>query len=263
MSWLPIFFVAAVSLWGLTGIAYLAFLAGQGERTAVWARRLAVLAVVASTLEVSARGVAGLHPASSVRETIGFATWLLGVIFLLAQRRQKLDAVGAVVAPAAVIGLLAARLSPDVETGTDGLGILGRVHISLAGIGLAMFALASASAILYLLEERQLKKKRLSAFVRKGAALETLDRVAHRCVQIGFPIFTVAMVTGAVWGTRVAAGYRPEYGIAVVAWISFAAILVARMTAGWRGRRAAFLTIVGFLAALAVLGVYLVRAASE
>jgi ABC-type uncharacterized transport system permease subunit len=257
------FFLAAVTLWGLTAVAYLGFLAGLDERAAVWARRLAALAVIASTLEVGARGVAGLHPVSSVRETIGFATWLLGVVFLLAQRTHKLDAVGAVVAPAAVIGLVAARLSPSVETGTSGLGVLGRVHISLAGVGLAVFALATASAILYLLEERQLKHKRLTAIVKKGLALETLDKLAHRCVQIGFPVFTVAMVTGAMWSARVGAGYRPEYGIAVVAWIAFAAILVARVTAGWRGRRAALMTIVGFAAALTVLGVYLIRAAAE
>jgi ABC-type uncharacterized transport system permease subunit len=255
-------FLAALGHWGLTAVAYLGFRAGLDQKAAVWGRRLAALAVLAATVEISARGVAGLHPATSVRETIGFATWLLGVVFLFAQRRHKLDAVGAVVAPAAVIGLVAARLSPSVD-GTEALGVLGRVHISLAAIGLAIFALATASAVLYLLEERQLKKKRLSPLVKKGAALETLDRLAHRCVQVGFPLFTIAMITGAMFSARKGAGYRPEYGIAVVAWISFATLLVARLTAGWRGRRAAIMTIVGFAAALTVLGVYLIRAAAS
>ncbi len=263
MSWLVALFVAAAVLWALASAGYLVFLAGLSDRAAIWARRFVGVAALVHFLEIGARGVSGLHPVSSVREIIGFAAWMLGVGFLWAQRRRKLDAVGAVVAPAVLVGLLAARLSPVVETGTAGLGVLGRIHIVLAGTGIAIFALATASSILYLLEERQLKQKRVTMIVRKGAALETLDNLARRCVQIGFPIFTVAIVTGAMWSARLSAGYRPEYLIAGVAWSAFAAVLIARLTAGWRGRRAALLTIVGFSAALAVLGVYLLRAAAE
>jgi len=168
--------------------------------------------------------------------------------------------VGAFVAPAAVVMLLMARLTPGGGS-TESLGMLGRIHISLATAGVSIFALATAVAVLYLIEERQLKRKHIGALVRRGTALETLDKLAHRCVQVGFPVFTVAMITGAMWSAQLPGTLRPEYTVAAIAWAAFAGLLVARTTAGWRGRRAALVTIFGFSSALLVLGVYLVRAA--
>src|SRR5262249_55801622 len=147
-------------------------------------------------LELGARGIAGLHPVSSIRETIGFLAWVIVGLFLLAERRRKhLDAVGAFVAPAALVLLLAARLAPEAGS-LPLLGVIGRVHILLATVGISIFALATASAVLYLLEERQLKKKKFGNILKHGTALETLDGLAHRCVQVGFPIFTLAIITG-------------------------------------------------------------------
>lgn len=259
---MAVLFAVTCLLYGATALAYFAWLGGLPETVAVWARRGMVAGFICHTLELGARGVAGLHPVSSVREVVGFVAWLLVGGFLLAQTRRRLDAVAAFVVPAALVLELAARLGPAVEHGTHGLGVLGRVHISFATIGVAVFALATAVAVLYLIEERQLKHKRMSAIVKKGAALETLDRLSFLCVKIGFPIFTIAMITGGVWGVREGLGFRPEYALAGAAWATFAVLLLARLLAGWRGRRAALLTIGGFAASLVVLGVYLARALS-
>ena len=260
---MELLFAAAAVLYALCAVASFAYLGGLSERAGVWSRRLLPLAFLVHTAEIGARGVAGLHPVSSVREAIGFVAWLLVGGFLLAQLRRRLDAVIAFVVPAALVLMVAARMTRAVDAGTSGLGILGRVHISLAAVGLAVFALATAVAVLYLVEERQLKRKRIGGMVRRGTALDTLDRLLHRCVQVGFPVFTVSIVCGAIWSARLGVTFRPEYAIAAVAWVAFAALLVARVTAGWRGRRAALLTIVGFAAALAVMAAYLLRAALE
>ena len=256
-----VLFWAATALYSIAAALHLGFLVGLPDKVLPWARRTIVLGFVVHFLELGARGIAGLHPVSSVREVLGFLAWVIVGAFLLAERvRKRLDAVGAFVAPAALVLLLAARLAPAAETPTTaGLGVLGRVHILLATVGVSIFALATASAVLYILEERQLKKKKFGPIVKHGTALETLDGLAHRCVQVGFPIFTVAMVAGALWSSRIPDGLRPEYIIAVVAWIAFGAVLVARVTAGWRGRRAALMTIIGFSSALVVLLAYLVR----
>jgi len=254
----PLFWIA-VALYALAGAVYLASLLGLPDRVARHARWVMLAAFVVHMLEIGARGIAGLHPVTSVREAMGFVAWMLTGGFLLAQVRWRLDAAGAFVAPAAAALLLTARLTPESEP-TAGLGVLGRIHISLASLGVSVFALATALAILYLLEERQLKHKKLGTIVQRGTALETLDHLAHRCVQVGFPIFTVAMITGAIWSARRSDGLRPEYAIAFFAWTAFAALLIARVTAGWRGRRSAILTLIGFAASLTVLGIYLARA---
>jgi ABC-type uncharacterized transport system permease subunit len=161
-----------------------------------------------------------------------------------------------------VLGLLlVARLTP---AGHDSLGLtaLGRVHITLATVGVAIFALASALSVIYLVEDRTLKKKRFDtlSFREKGAPLEALDQNVHRLVWLGFPVFTVALVLGLIWGTRRGGGFdRPEYPLAFITWGAFAALLITRTAYGWRGRRSARLTLVGFGAALLVLLVYLAR----
>ncbi len=256
-----VLFWVTVALYGTASALHLGFLVGLPERVLPWARRTLAAGFVANLLEVGARGIAGLHPVSTVRETIGFLAFVIVGLFLLVDRRRKrLDAVGAFVAPAALMLLIAARLAPDTEMPqAAALGIIGRVHILLSAVGVSIFALAAASAVLYLLEERQLKKKKFGNILKHGTALETLDGLAHRCVQIGFPIFTLAILAGTLWSAKISAGLRPENAIATVAWASFAVVLVARMTAGWRGKRAAVMTIVGFSSMLIVLATYLVR----
>jgi ABC-type uncharacterized transport system permease subunit len=255
-----VLFWAAVALYGIASTLHLGYLVGLPERVLAWAQRSIVAAFLVHFLELGARGIAGLHPVSTVRETIGFVDWIIVGLFLAAERwRKHLDAVGAFVAPAALVLLLAARLAPEAGT-PPFLGVLGRVHILLATVGISIFALATASAVLYLLEERQLKRKKFGNILKHGTALETLDGLAHRCIQVGFPIFTLAIVTGTFWSAKLSAGLRPENVIAGVAWAAFAAVLVARVTAGWRGRRAALMTIVGFSSSLIVLATYLVRA---
>jgi ABC-type uncharacterized transport system permease subunit len=98
-------------------------------------------------------------------------------------------------------------------------------------------------------------------FKDRGAPLEPLDRLSHRLVWFGFPIFTVALVLGAIWTSRLPGESldRPEYALAAVTWLAFAALLVSRQIYGVRGRRAAKITLLGFAAALAVLVIYLVR----
>jgi ABC-type uncharacterized transport system permease subunit len=255
----PLFWAAALLYAGAAAL-YFGFVVGLPDRLASWARGAIGLGFILNLCEIGARGVAGLHPVSSVRETIGFLAWVAVGVFLFMERKRHLPAVGAVVAPGALVLLLAARLTPVGDDSNLALGVVGRVHILLAALGISVFAVAAASAILYLLEERQLKRRRLTNVVKRGAALETLDGVAHRCVQVGFPIFSVALIAGVLWSAQISSNLRPEHVIAAVAWAAFAVVLVARMTAGWRGRRAASITVFGFAATLVVLAFYLVRA---
>lgn len=257
-----VLFWAAAGLYALACALYCGFLLGLPENITRGARGAMLAAFLVHMCEIGARGVAGLHPVSSIRESIGFAVWITVGVFLVAQLKRRLDAVGAFVAPVAVVLLLFAHLTPSSGGAQTGLGVLGRLHISLATVGVAIFALATGLAVFYLVQERQLKHKRVGLVVKRGLALETLDTMALRLVKVGFPIFTIAMLTGALWVSQRASGLRPEYPIAMVTWTAFAALLIARVTSGWRGRRAAVLTIVGFCAALVVLAIYVARRAN-
>jgi ABC-type uncharacterized transport system permease subunit len=182
--------------------------------------------------------------------------------YLLWRRRLKLSVVGAFLAPLALIILAAARLSPPGGAVSE-LTALGRIHISLATIGVALFALAASVAAVYLLQERNLKEKKFDGLLfRRGIALESVDVLAHRLVVIGYPIFTLSLMLGVIWiAQRETSPARPEYLFAAVTWVCYGVLLVARTTRGWRGRKAALLTIAGFAAAALVLAIYFLRRA--
>ena len=189
-----------------------------------------------------------------------FLSWLMCGAYLLTSFRFEIPVLGALVVPVAMVLDVAGRLTPTKEAQHAGT-LLASVHITLASAGVALFTVAAGGAVLYLMSERNLKQKRAGVFGR-GPALETLDRVNRACIVLGFPLFTVAMVTGAVWMMRLTGAhglYTPQYLLATVTWLLYGGLLVARVTGGWRGRKAALVTLAGFGTAMAVLLIYLLR----
>ena len=255
----PAFWVALVG-YAAASAALLGVLGGHAKIRPL-AIGLVALTWVAHGVDIGWRGTLHVHPAQSVREALGLLAFILTSGYLLASTRYRLTLGGVVVMPVSLVLLVAARLSP-VGSAREDLSALGRIHISLATVGVGVFALASALSAIYLVEERALKKKKFDtiAFKDHGAPLAALDRLSQRLIWVGFPIFTAALVLGAVWVARLGESLdRPEYPLAAVTWIAYAGLLAARQIYGWRGRRAAKLTMVGFAAALLVLVIYLVR----
>ena len=159
--------------------------------------------------------------------------------------------------PVSLVLLLLARLTP-AGTAPEDLSVLGRIHIMLVTVGVGVFALASALSAIYLVEDRALKKKRFDALSLrdKAAPLEGLDRMAHRLIWVGFPIFTVALVLGAVW-SRQDSCWRglPRARSTALAGrgrgASTRRCSSQGRSTGWRGRRcAARLTLAGFAVAI-------------
>jgi ABC-type uncharacterized transport system permease subunit len=257
----PAFYVALI-LYGVAALLYISAFVEAPRWMAPAARWTLLAAFVLHGIDIGWRGVLHVHPGTSVREALGFLAWIMVGGYFWWSWRVKLAMLGAFVAPAALAILATARLSPSGDPMTD-LGTLGRIHISLATLGVAIFFLATLVAGMYLLEDRSIKRKEFDRVLfKRGAALETLDRLSHRLVVIGFPIFTASLMLGVVWGAQRAEYLsRPEWWIALVTWGAFGGLIVARTTRGWRGRKAAILTIMGFSASAAVLAIYLARRA--
>jgi ABC-type uncharacterized transport system permease subunit len=256
----------AVSLigYGIATVLYLAFHAGLRAPLARAGRIVLALGWVLQTVDIGLRCTRGQHPVSSTAEAIAFIAWLIAAGYLGASLRYRLEAAGAFAVPAALILLLLARVVPGDSAAPSGAWVV--LHILLATTGVATFALASVLETLYLMQERRLKRKQFDRLRTGGAPLDTLDRLAARCVSIGFPVFTLALVTGAVLVARLGwvqrgGSVRPEYLVAVSSWLAFGALLVARVGGGWQGRRAAWLTVGGFSGVLLVVLGYFIRSA--
>jgi len=252
-----------IGAYGLASVLYLGYLVGLRDKAGRVALTLAVLLHFG---DIGARCLHGQNPISSTPEAMSFIAFLTAAGYVLGSFRYGLASAGAFAAPAALVLLLLARVVP-AEAGMPVMGTLGYTHVFLATLGVAIFFIAAVLAVLYLFEDRQLRRKEFARVTSRGTPLDTLDRLAARCVSIGFPIFTVAIVTGSMWIARLGVlrdgvRFRPEYLLAVVTWLAFAVLIMARIGGGWRGRRAAWLTLGGFGGTVLVLVVYFLRHAA-
>jgi len=105
-----------------------------------------------------------------------------------------------------------------------------------------------------LIQERQLKQKKIGALYYRLPALDVLDRLSYRCITIGFPFLTLGILTGSIWLKTARGGYIDwqdgRQTATLLTWFLYAALLHGRLIAGWRGRRVAWINIVGFLVIL-------------
>jgi len=192
---------------------------------------------------------------TSLDEKLSAFALLLVVLFLLVQLRGPLVALGAIVSPIAFcLTLVAAAVyQGEVRPLPPELASAWRpAHIILAFLGDAVFALAFSASVLYLVQERRLKGRHGRGFLRNLPSLETLDRFNYACLVWGLILLTLGIVTGVIWAHHAwvaAASWSldPTLVFSLVTWGIYVVLLQGRISAGWRGRRAATLTILGFV----------------
>ena len=130
------------------------------------------------------------------------------------------------------------------------------VHISVAAGSVALFAIAFGVALMYLLQEREVKGKRFGALFSRLPSLDALDRLNQRLVRAGFVVFTVALLAGTLNAAVVWKGawsWDPPQIISVLVWFLYGAMVQLRHR-GWHGRRYALLTLVGFVVLAGAMG---------
>ena len=198
---------------------------------------------------------AGHTPITNLHESLSFFSLAIVGMFIAFERKYKVSILGSFVTPVAlvILGISAlfqsaiAPLNPALKS----KWLL--VHTSMAFFGYAAFAVAFGAAIMYLIQERFLKNKRLGSLYQKLPSLDTLDEINYRCLTFGFPLLTFAIISGAIWAETAWGTYwswDPKETWSLITWFIYAALLHGRLTTGWRGRRAAILAIIGFFVML-------------
>jgi len=118
------------------------------------------------------------------------------------------------------------------------------IHVSAAIISGGVFLLANAIAGAYLILDRYEQKGVRPIWAQKLPSLEVLDNLSYRLVALVFPLWTFAVIAGAIWAESAWGrywGWDPKETWAFITWVAYAAYLHARVTVGWRGRKAAWL----------------------
>jgi len=104
--------------------------------------------------------------------------------------------------------------------------------------------------IMYVIQERYLKSKRVGGLYFLLPSLDILDELSYRCLTYGFPLLTLAIITGAIWAEYAWGSYwswEPRQTWSLITWFLYAALIHGRLTVGWRGRKAAIFSIIAFL----------------
>jgi cytochrome c-type biogenesis protein CcsB len=202
----------------------------------------------------------GHIPLSNLYESLMSLAWTTVLIFLIIEFRYKSKALGIFIFPLVSIAMAYASLSPNIQDEIEPLipalqSNWLTYHVLTCFLSYSAFAISFGSSITYLLKVRKSAK---NAPVQKEAdemlpSMESLDEIIYKTVAIGFLLLSIGIITGAVWANYAWGSYwswDPKETWSLITWFVYAAFIHARLTRGWRGRRTAILSIVGFAAVL-------------
>lgn len=204
-----------------------------------------------------------------IQESLAIGSLLVSLAFLVttaapsSSGKSRLQVLGAFITPITLLFFLGSGLRRSVTEVPEGVrSALLPVHVGVNVLGVVAFALAFAFSIAYVIQERQLRQKKVGGIFQRLPPLDVLDALGFRFIAIGFPLFTLGVVSGAFWAVRLdpdAPALSGSQVLGLLAWLMFAAVLLLRVAAGWRGRRAAYGTMAGFLCTCLLLLGYVLR----
>ncbi len=249
-----VFYVAATVLYGLQFARRSASL-GRAATLLLMAGALAHTFVIGmQTMEV------GHVPFAGRVQAISTFVWLLGLSYLYTETTSEERAMGVCILPM----MVALQVLPVLDPTRDPrIAMLESpwfwVHVSSLLFSYASFTLAGVIGLTYILQFKEIKKKQLGYLYQRLPSLQVLDVMNARAVTVGWICLTIGVAVGVYWAVQVRgiapqdpriqamSVLDPKILVAVLTWLLYSFLVVARRTLGWHGRRTAWLSATGFL----------------
>lgn len=248
------FFKLALLVYLIATVGFLVYLYTMKEEAAKGAYYVLLVGLGLHTLSIAIRGFeAGHPPLTNLHETTSFLGWGLVLGYLLVEWKVPSQKVlGAFVTPFVSLLMIYSSFCPMQILPLSPVlrSFWLPVHAIISILSYGFFILMACAGVMYLLQERQIKKKRFTGLFKRLPSLETLDRLNELSLKIGFPLLTIGIITGAVWAEQAWGAYwnwDPKETWSLIMWFVYAALLHERLAVGWRGRRAAIMSLVGFI----------------
>ncbi len=250
-----------------------------GERFGRAAVVVTVVGVIANVLSIVTRGLAvGRLPLGNMYEFVSAICAVAVICWLIVLARTGARTLGVfVMLPVVILAFLAGTVlyTPAAPVVPALNSYWKWIHVTTIAFSSSVLLVSGAASTLFLIRGR--KERRLAAvaaarpdhedatatpaetlaasgsLLSRLPSLETLDRIAYRTAIIAFPVYTFAVIAGAMWAEVAWGrywGWDPKETCAFVTWVIYAAYLHARSTAGWRGRPAAWISVLGFASML-------------
>jgi cytochrome c-type biogenesis protein CcsB len=198
---------------------------------------------------------AGYTPITNTYEALSFFSLCIACFFLYIKKIYKMDVLGSIFLPVlTIIFIFAFAFPSDIKPLPAMLNSYWLpVHAIFSFIGSAVFLISFLVSIVYLIVERKIKEKRFSPITARFPSLETLDSINYRCISYGFLFLTIGIITGSIWARATWGSYwnwDPKETWSLITWIVYAILIHNRLTIGWRGRKTAYMMIIGFFSIL-------------
>ena len=230
--------------------------AGRWVMTAV---ALSAAGVTAQTTAVVTRGLA-VHraPWGNMYEFVTALTCVAAIFFLFVMIRYRAWSLGVFVMSAVVVTLglaetliytAAGELVPALQS------YWLDIHVTAMTLATGIFFVAAVLGFVYLWVDRYARRVAAgraapgNGIIRRLPSIEQIDRLTYRTIVFGFPVWTFGVIAGAIWADQAWGrywGWDPVETWAFITWVLYAAFPHARATAGWRGRRAHYIQLLGF-----------------
>ncbi|MDD3249185.1 MAG: c-type cytochrome biogenesis protein CcsB [Smithellaceae bacterium] len=224
-------------------------------KAATWA---ALIGLVAQSVALVLRWKAsydlgfGHAPLSNFYESLIFFAWTIVLLYLLMERRLKNRSIGVFVLPVAFLIMAYASIAPGMNQRIEPLipalqSNWLTSHVLTCFMGYAAFTVAFALGIMYFVKKTA--GERPGLFIRLLPSEFQIDELMYSCAALGFIFLTLGIVTGSVWAHYAWGSYwswDPKETWSLITWLVYAVMLHARLARGWRGRRMAVMTVVGF-----------------
>ena len=255
-AWIPFVLYAAAAA------VYIAHFARREPRTGRTATAILGAAILSHTFLIGMQTMqAGYAPLVGTTAAISAFVWLLGLAYLYVELTSEERAMGAFVSTLLAALAILPALNPTIDPRPALLrSPLFTVHVLAMLFAYASFALAFVLGITYVLLFKEIKAKHLGFFYARLPSLQILDVMNGRAVVVGWLFLTCGLVVGIVWASQIAGSADPRAQamhatdpkilIALICWAIYSFALFARRAIGWSGRRAAWLSAIGFVIVL-------------
>jgi cytochrome c-type biogenesis protein CcsB len=195
--------------------------------------------------------VLGTAPVLDLKSALSFFSWCVILVFLIFHLKFRIMVLGSFVAPFAAFLMIISSAMPWTAGPVKPIfkNIWLTIHVGTIFLGNGLFAITFLVAVMYLIQEHQIKQKRFGSFFSRLPSLATLDSINYYALISGFPFLTIGMIDGSIYAQIALGAYwqwDPKEVWSLVTWLFYAALLHERLTVGWRGKRAAVMSIICF-----------------
>ncbi|MBC8419466.1 MAG: c-type cytochrome biogenesis protein CcsB [Desulfobacteraceae bacterium] len=256
LSYTTFVYFAAFLLYLLAMVMNREVLARVGTFVSLIGLSAQTLGIILRWVESYKLGI-GHAPFSNLYESLIFFAWTIMLLYMIVEWRTKNRTFGTFVTPIAFLAMAYASFSPDISSHIQPLVPALKSnwlisHVVTCFFGYAAFALSFGISLMYLFKTLD-TQKRNSIFLRLIPRQSILDDLNYQMVVVGFLMLTLGIITGSVWAHSAWGSYwswDPKETWSLITWLIYASVIHSRMVRGWKGKRIAVLSIVGFFCVL-------------